>query len=88
MERRNWSLEVYSKLQYIDSLEEYDKAYSLQLWASKYMSDDFLDKLDLNNNDLKNLSELFYKNIHFLKNHKDKVNLELNQNKNIKKFLH
>jgi len=88
MERRNWSLEVYSELKYIDSLEEYDKAYSLQLWASKYMDKNFLNQLDLDVKDLKALSELFYKNINFLKVHKEKVNKELNKNKNIKKFLH
>ena len=87
MERRNWSLELYDKLKYIDSLDDYDKAHSLQLWNDQYMSDDFLDNLDLNKDDLKNLSELFYKNIKFLKEHKDKVYTELNKNLKIKKFL-
>ena len=87
MERRNWSLESYNKLKYIDSLEQYDKAYALQLWVSKYLDEDFLDTLDLKVSELKEFSELFYKNIKFLKEHKNIINKELNQNKNIKKFL-
>ena len=88
MERRNWSLEAYSKLQYIDSIDDdYDKAYSLQLWTVEYMKDDFLAKLDLEVEYLKLFSELFYKNINFLKRHKEVIAKELNQNKNIKKFL-
>ena len=87
MERRNWSLEALRKLNYIDSLDDYDRGYSLQLWTEEYMTDDFLSKLDLKNNELKLFSELFYKNITFLKSHKQSISTELNQNKNIKKFL-
>lgn len=87
MERRNWSLEVYNKLKYIDSLEQYDKAYALQVWASTYLEDDFLNKIDLEIKDLEFFSELFYKNINFLKKHKDEVFKELNKNKDIQKFL-
>jgi len=87
MERRNWSLEAFSKLSHIDSLENYDRAYSLQLWTSKYMDEDFLSNLDLEINDLKLFTELFYKNINFLKKHKEEISKELNKNKNIKKFL-
>jgi len=87
MERRNWSLEALKKLNYIDSLEAYDKAYSLQLWAEEYMNDNFLSNLDLENKELKSFSELFYKNIEFLKIHKQSIYNEINQNKNIKKFL-
>jgi len=87
MERRNWSLEALNKLNYIDSLDSYDKAYSLQLWTAEYMSDNFLSTLDLENKELKIFSELFYKNINFLKEHKQAISTELNQNKNIKKFL-
>jgi len=87
MERRNWSIEAFNRLKYIDSLEQYDRAYSLQLWVSTYLEDDFLDKLDLNHDDLKMFVELFYKNINFLKSHKDEVYKELNKNKNIQKFL-
>ena len=87
MERRNWSLEVFNKLKYIDSLDQYDKAYALQVWTSSYLDDNFLNNLDLNQDDLKYFLELFYKNINFLKSHKDEVFKELNQNKNIQKFL-
>ncbi len=88
MERRNWSLKAYNKLQHIDSLDnDYDKAYSLQLWTIEYMKDDFLSNLDLESEHLKLFSELFYKNINFLKKHKEVIAKELNQNKNIKKFL-
>ena len=87
MERRNWSLKVFNKLKYIDSLDQYDKAYSLQVWTSSYLDDNFLNNLDLNQDDLKSFLELFYKNINFLKSHKDEIFKELNQNKNIQKFL-
>jgi len=87
MERRNWSLEAFSKLSHIDSLDDYDRAYSLQLWTSEYMDEDFLSNLDLEINDLKLFSELFFKNINFLKEHKQRISKELNKNKNIKKFL-
>ena len=87
MERRNWSLKAFSKLTHIDSLDDYDRAYSLQLWTAEYMSDDFLSKLDLEVKELKLFSELFYKNINFLKEHKKVISKELNQNKNIKKFF-
>jgi hypothetical protein len=87
MERRDWSLEALNKLTYIDSLDDYDRAYSLQVWTSEYMTDNFLAKLDLKNKELKLFSELFYKNIAFLKSHKQTISTELNQNKNIKKFL-
>ena len=87
MERRNWSLEAFNNLNYIDSLDPYDRGYSLQLWVSKYMTEDFLEKLDLNTNELKLFSELFYKNIAFLKEHKVNISAELNKNKNIKKFF-
>jgi hypothetical protein len=88
MERRNRSLEALNKLTHIDSLDNpYDKGYSLQLWTAEYLDDNFLENLDLEIKDLKLFSELFYKNINFLKEHKIEIAKELNRNKNIKKFL-
>ena len=63
MERRNWSLEVLNRLVYIDSLDDEDRALALEKWSDNYMSDVFLDSIDLEISDFKILSELFYKNI-------------------------
>ena len=37
MERRNWSLEAFSKLKYIDSLEDERRAALLEKWVEKYI---------------------------------------------------
>jgi hypothetical protein len=87
MERRNWSLEVYNNLVYIDSLDSDEKGKSLELWVEQYLDDDFLDKLDLKYQELKNFTELFYKTIEFLKSSQNELSIELNKNKNIKKFF-
>ena len=87
MERRNWSIEAFNKLKYIDSQDDYERADSLELWSSRYLTNDFLNKLDLEYNDLLLFNELFYKNINFLKKHQEQIGKELDQNKNIKKFL-
>lgn len=87
MERRDWSLESLNKLKYIDSLDDEQRVSALVKWADIYLSDTFLDDIDLDMPDFKVLYELFYKNIEFLKKHTEFIRLSLNQNQNIKKFL-
>ena len=87
MERRDWSLEVLNKLIYIDSLDEEQRAQSLSAWVNRYLDDDFLNKIDLDDTNFQQLLELFYKNINFLRSYTNQINLELNNHNNIKKFL-
>ena len=88
MERRNWSLEALEKLQYIDSLDDELRSKSLENWSKTYLqSKDFLSNLDLTYQEIETFSELFYKNINFLKEQKTKIREELKQTQNIKKFF-
>ncbi len=87
MERRNRSLEALDKLYYIDSLDEYNKASSLEFWAIQYLDKSFEESFDLELQDLKKLAELFYKNIIFLKQHTQYIKQQLENHENIKKFL-
>jgi hypothetical protein len=87
MERRNRSLEALRKLYYIDSLDEYNKALELEKWVIKYLDGTFEEKFDLELHDLQKLSELFYKNISFLKHHTSKLKQELKDHNQIKKFF-
>lgn len=87
MERRNWSLEALSKLKYIDSLELEDRAESLKKWVELYLTDNHISDFDLELTDLNSLSELFYKNIVFLKNHRINMKKEIDNHKKIREFL-
>lgn len=87
MERRNRSLEALHKLYYIDSMDDYDRAVALEKWTLEYLNGTFPDEFDLELNDLKKLSELFYKNIIFLKNHTVYLKQEIDNHTNIKKFF-
>jgi hypothetical protein len=88
MERRNRSLEALNRLQYIDSLDDELRGESLKHWVQKYLTDeDIISQLDLSQNELEIFSELFYKNINFLKQKRDSIQKELKQNQNIQKFL-
>lgn len=88
MERRDWSLKALKKLQQIDTLDDELRAKSLENWVLKYLEDEkFLTNLDLNRNELENFSELFYKNISFLKTKKDELQQQLKANQDIKKFF-
>jgi len=84
MERRNRSLEALGKLQYIDSLEEFEKGESLLRWGSTYLQE---DSFELTIDEMKIFIELFYKNINFLKNNKEIIKKELDNHQNIKKFF-
>jgi len=87
MERRNWSLKALSDLRYLDSLEFELKAESLKAWVELYLSENSIEDFDLNINDLNSLSELFYKNISFLKNHRKNMKREIDNHKKIREFL-
>lgn len=87
MERRNRSLEALHKLYYIDSLDDYDRAIALEKWNLEYLNETSIDEFDLELDDLKRLSELFYRNIIFLKDHTSCLKQEIDNHENIKKFF-
>ena len=87
MERRNRSLEALRELIYIDSLDAHQKAPSLQRWSTKYLDKDIQQSFDLELSDLKRLSELFYKNINFLKNYKNELRIDMQSSQVMKKFF-
>ena len=87
MERRNWSLKALKSLQYIDSLNPEQRATSLQKWVEDYLVDTPIENFDLELKDLEKLSELFYKNISFLKQHRKDMKLEIDNHKKIREFL-
>ncbi|MCK5110872.1 MAG: hypothetical protein KAQ94_05070 [Arcobacteraceae bacterium] len=87
MERRNRSLKALEELTYIDSLDDNQKAPALQRWSEKYLDVDISESFDLELLDLQKLSELFYKNINFLKEYRVNIKKELDKGKDIKKFF-
>ena len=87
MERRNRSVKALSELRYIDSLESEEKAESLKEWVIKYLSESKIEDFDLSLDDLNALSELFYKNIIFLKQHRENMKFEIDNHKKIREFL-
>ncbi|MGB6330104.1 MAG: hypothetical protein WBF48_14365 [Halarcobacter sp.] len=87
MERRNRSLKALEELIYIDSLDAYEKANALVLWHNKYLLNEEITNFDLEQEDLKVLFELFYKNINFLKEHKEQTRKDMVENKKLQRFL-
>lgn len=87
MERRNWSLKALSDLTYIDSLEDDLRAESLKSWVESHLTDRDIEDFDLEINDLKKLSELFYKNLDFLKKHRKNMKEQIDNHKKIREFL-
>ena len=87
MERRNWSLEALSELRYIDSLDPELRAESLKDWVQKHLTVNNISDFDLEIKDLNSLSELFYKNITFLKNHRKEMKKAIDNHKKIREFL-
>jgi hypothetical protein len=87
MERRDWSLKALKELIYIDSLDSYEKAEKLVVWNQKYLQEDCIENFDLELKGLKYLEELLFKNINFLKKHKEETRLELIKMNKMKKFL-
>jgi hypothetical protein len=87
MERRNRSLKALEELYFIDSLDDDQRAPLLLRWSDKYLDVDISSSFDLELNDLKKLSELFYKNIEFLKKYRKDIKKQLDSGKDIKKFF-
>ena len=87
MERRDRSLKALKELTYIDSLYSFEKADALVKWFDDYLKDDSIENFDLELDDLKRLEELFFKNINFLKNHKEETRQELVKMQKMKRFL-
>ena len=87
MERRNRSLKALEELTYIDSLDSYERANALVRWYNKYLMDEKITDFDLEQEDLKRVLELFYKNINFLKKHKEQTRQDMIENKKMQRFL-
>jgi len=87
MERRDWSLKALEELNYIDSLDTEERAQALVKWNNKYLIETKITDFDLEQDDLLKLSELFYKNIDFLKTHKEEVRQSMVENRKMKRFL-
>lgn len=87
MERRNRSLKALKELNYINSLDPADRAKALIRWVEQYLPSNGILDFDLELQDLKRLSELFYTNISFLKEHKEKTRQEILETKRLRKFL-
>ncbi len=88
MERRNRSLESLHRLRYIDSLDCEPRADALALWVEECMSDVSIDNLDLESNELNELSELFFKNINFLKQHRINLKEQIESGRKIQQFIY
>lgn len=87
MERRDRSIKALEELIYIDSLESYEKADALVRWNKKHLTDTKISDFDLEINDLKKLSELFFKSINFLKEYKEQARQDMIANKKMQRFL-
>ena len=87
MERRNRSLKALKELIYIDSLESFTKEDALVVWYDDYLKDDTIENFQLELSELKELEELFFKNINFLKNQKEETKDELAKIQKMKRFL-
>ena len=87
MERRDRSLKALKELTYIDSLDSFEKADGLIRWFDNYLKDDSIENFDLELSDLKKLEELFFKNINFLKTHREDTRQELIKMQKMKRFL-
>ena len=88
MERRDRSLKALSELQYIDSLDDDLKAKSLSRWFDKYLGNKNISQcIDLDLDNLNILYELFYKNIQFLKLHRQSLQKDMQQTKQLKTFF-
>lgn len=87
MERRNRSLEAYNQLKYIDTLDDEERASGLQRWVEKYLSSENKLDFDLEFKDLKNLLELFYKNLEFIKQFNNNLQKQMIETQKLKAFL-
>ena len=88
MERRNRSLKALKELMIVDSLEDDQRAQGLRSWVEKYLQNTPITDFNLPLEELKQLSELFYKNTAFLKRYRENQRIELAKIRDMKKFLH
>ena len=61
--------------------------WPLVRWNDDYLKENSIEDFDLELEDLKRLEELFFKNLNFLKNHKEDTRLELIRIQKMKRFL-
>lgn len=87
MERRNRSIKALKEIIYLDTLDAIPRADALVKWHEKYLLEGKIEDFDLELNQLKQLEELFFKNINFLKKHKEDTRKELVKMSKIKRFL-
>ena len=87
MERGNRSLKALEDLIYIDSLDSYERADALIRWYNKYLQNEDVTNFNLEKPQFEKLLELFYKNIEFLKAHKEATRKEMVENQKMKRFL-
>ena len=88
MERRNRSLKALEELKILESKDDFDKANSLVLWVEKYLpNEQSIYQFDLEEDDANMLMELFYRNIEFMKEHREKTREQLQEMRNLKKFI-
>ena len=86
-EKRERSQKALKELRYIDSLDDKERADSLLLFMDEFSYDISIHNLDLELKQLKQLSELFYKNIMFLKRYRGEMKEEIDSHNKIKNFL-
>ena len=87
MERRNRSLKALKELIYIDSLDSFTKADALVKWHDEYLENDSIENFHLELDEFKTLEELFFKNINFLKKHREETRQEIIKMQKVKRFL-
>ncbi len=88
MERRDWSLKALNDLKVIEALDDFERANSLIVWVEKYIpNNQSIFNFDLDEDDKSTLMELFYRNIEFMKEHREKTKQQLDEMRNLKKFV-
>lgn len=87
MERRDRSIKAFEELIRIDSLDSYEKADALVSWYEEYIGQNSVEDFDLKLEELKQMEELFFKSINFLKNQKIQAKDDLNETRKMRKFL-
>lgn len=87
MERRDWSLRALNRLVYIDSLDSQERVLQLIEWNSEFLSNSDIKDFELDARNLEKLLELFYKNISFLKKHKEETRENMLKNRKTQRFL-
>ena len=87
MERRDRSLKALSELRSIDGLDDDNRAVQLDKWVKNYLTQGDIKDFDLNLKSLHVLSELFYKNIQFMKKYRANMKLQIDNHRKIREFL-